>query len=307
MGEWTMKASKRMLVLFLGPAILAYVLMFLYPTLRTIYFSFFKVTAFAGAEPEFRGLKNYTELFATPLFVESFEVILKWWLIGGAALYAGAFLFTLLFMTGIRFKSFWRAVLYGPNIINVVAMTTMWAQYIYSPRYGLFKSFFEAVGLDSLASYQWTALNNLFLSVLLAYVWGSIGYFFLIIQSGVERIPVDLFEAAKIDGAGTFQSFFRITLPLLRDVLRVTTVMWSITAINMFAFPKTFTPVKQPRATTTPAIYLYQLAFGSSTEGGALGGHAIGKAAAAAVMLLVLVIVVSALISQLLKERRLEY
>ena len=302
-----MKASKRMLILFLTPAILAYVFIYLYPTVQTVYFSFFRVTQFAGAEPAFRGLKNYSDLIATPLFVESFEVILKWWLIGGAALFAGAFLFTILFMTGIRFKGFWRAVLYGPNIINVVAMTTMWAQYIYSPRYGLLKSLFEAVGVHSLTSIQWTAMDNLFWSVLIAYVWGSIGYFFLIVQSGVERIPVDLFEAARIDGANTLQSFFRITLPLLRDVLRVTTVMWSITAINMFAFPKTFTPVKQPRVTTTPAIYLYQLAFGTSTEGGAAGGHAIGKAAAAAVMLLVLIIVVSALISQVLKERGVEY
>ena len=302
-----MKASKRMLILFLTPAILAYVFIYLYPTVQTVYFSFFRVTQFAGAEPAFRGLKNYSDLIATPLFVESFEVILKWWLIGGGALFAGAFLFTILFMTGIRFKGFWRAVLYGPNIINVVAMTTMWAQYIYSPRYGLLKSLFEAVGLHSLATIQWTAMDRLFWSVLIAYVWGSIGYFFLIVQSGVERIPVDLFEAARIDGANTLQSFFRITLPLLRDVLRVTTVMWSITAINMFAFPKTFTPVKQPRVTTTPAIYLYQLAFGTSTEGGAAGGHAIGKAAAAAVMLLVLIIVVSTLISQLLKERDVEY
>jgi len=302
-----MKASKRILILFLTPAVLAYVFIYLYPTLQTAYFSFFEVTQFAGAELEFRGLKNYTQLLATPLFVESFEVILKWWLIGGAALFGAAFFFTLLFMTGIRFKRFWRAVLYGPNIINVVAMTTMWAQYIYSPRYGLLKSFFEAVGLHSLASIQWTSMNMLLRSVLIAYIWGSIGYFFLIINSGVERIPVDLFEAARIDGASTLQSFFHITLPLLRDVLRVTTVMWSITAINMFAFPKTFTPVIQPRVTTTPAIYLYQLAFGTSIEGGASGGHAIGKAAAAAVMLLILVIIVSALVSQLLKERDVEY
>ena len=302
-----MKASRRMLILFLGPAVLAYGFIYLYPTIQTVYFSFFDVRQFAGTELIYRGLRNYRELLATPLFVESFQVILKWWLIGGAALFASAFLFTVLFMTGIRFKSFWRAVLYGPNIINVVAMTTMWAQYIYNPRYGLLKSIFEAVGMQSLASVQWTSKEMLFTSVLMAYVWGSIGYFFLIINSGVERIPVDLFEAARIDGANTIQAFFYITLPLLRDVLRVTTVMWGIIAINMFAFPKTFTPVQQPRVTTTPAIYLYQLAFGTSTEGGAAGGLAIGKAAAAAVMLLILVIIVSYLFGQLLKQRDLEY
>jgi ABC-type sugar transport system permease subunit len=299
-----MKASKRLLILFLTPAVLAYVVIYLYPTLQTIYFSLFKVTSFAGAVPEYRGLKNYSELLRTPLFLESFQVIFKWWLIGGVALFGGAFLFTILFMSGIRGKRFWRAVIYGPNIINVVAMTTMWAQYIYNPRYGLLKTSFEAIGFHRLASVKWTSMDMLFWSVLLAYVWGSVGYFFLIILSGAERIPAELYEAARIDGANTFQAFFRITLPLLRDVLRVATVMWSIIAINMFAFPKTFNPVTQPRQTTTPAIYLYQLAFGSAQQA---GGLAVGKAAAAAVLLLILILVVSALLGQLLKQRDLEY
>jgi ABC-type sugar transport system permease subunit len=297
-----MKASRRMLFLFLAPALLTYVFIYVYPTLQTIYFSFHRVTAFAGGEIEFRGLRNYIELVRNPLFQEPFVIILKWWFFGGAALFGGAFFFTVLFMTGVRYKGFWRAVLYGPNLINVVAMTTMWSQYIYSARYGLLKTFFEAVGLHSLASIQWTSMAMLFRSVLIAYVWGSVGYFFVFVMSGVERIPTDLYEAARIDGANTLQAFFRITLPLLRDVLRVATVMWSITAINMFAFPKTFTPVAMPRQTTTPAIYLYQLAFGTTTEGA--GEFALGKAAAGCCLLLLLVIVVAAVIGQLLKERR---
>jgi ABC-type sugar transport system permease subunit len=297
-----MKASKRMLILFLTPALLTYTFIYVYPTLQTVYFGFHRVTAFAGGEIEFRGLRNYLELVRNPLFQETFGVVLKWWLIGGGSLFVGAFFFTLLFMTGIRYKSFWRAVLYGPNLINVVAMTTMWSQYIYNSRYGLLKTFFEAVGLEKLASIQWTSMEMLFRSVLMAYVWGSVGYFFLIVLSGVERIPTDLYEAARIDGANTLQAFFRITLPLLRDVLRVATVMWSITAINMFAFPRTFTPVQVPRQTTTPAIYLYKLAFGTTSEG--TGEFALGKAAAAACLLLILVIVVSNVIGQLLKERR---
>jgi ABC-type sugar transport system permease subunit len=153
-----------------------------------------------------------------------------------------------------------------------------------------------------MAEFQWTATENLLTAVLIAYIWGSIGYFFLFVYSGVERIPIDLYEVARIDGANTIQVFFRITLPLLRDVIRVATVMWSITAINMFAFPRTFAPVNTPVTIITPPIYLYRLAFGTSSE--ATGEFALGKAAAGSVLLLILVVLVAVLLNLVLKEKR---
>jgi ABC-type sugar transport system permease subunit len=300
-----MKPSKRMIVLFLAPALLFYFAIFFYPTLHTLYLSFLDVSSFLGSDAAFRGLRNYTELFRTPLFQESFINISKIWLLGGLGVFGLAFLFTVLLTSGIRGKSFFRAVIYLPNIISVVALTTMWTQYIYSPRFGLFKSFFEALGLKSLAAFQWTTPDHLFVSMLLAYVWGGVGWFMLIILAGVERIPFDLYEAARLDGAGLGQTFFQITLPLLRDVIRITVVMWSITVINLFAFPRTFTPVVQQTQTYTPAIYLYDLAFGANVQSTAATD--IGKAAAAAVSLLILVIVAAALINWLIKRDALEY
>lgn len=195
-------------------------------------------------------------------------------------------------------------MIFLPNIIPVVAATAMWTQYIYNPRYGFFKMLFETIGLDSLARIQWTSLDMLFWSMLIAYVWGGIGWFMMIILAGAERIPVDLYESAKLDGATLLHSFFLITLPLLRDVLRVATIMWSITVINLFAFPKTFTSVGQvPKQTTTPVIYLYELAFGQGQSGQPI----VGKAAAAGVSVLLMVIVISGLISRLIKQQDLEY
>jgi ABC-type sugar transport system permease subunit len=300
-----MKPSKQMIVLFLAPALLFYFVIFFYPTLHTIYLSFLGVSSFLGSDAVFRGLRNYTELFRTPLFQESFGNIAKIWLLGGLGIFGLAFLFTVLLTSGIRGKSFFRAVIYLPNIISVVALTTMWTQYIYSPRFGLFKSLFEALGLKALAEFQWTTPDHLFPSMLIAYVWGGVGWFMLIILAGVERIPFDLYEAARLDGAGLAQTFFQITLPLLRDVIRITVVMWSITVINLFAFPRTFTPVVQQTQTYTPAIYLYDLAFGANVQSTAATD--IGKAAAAAVSLLILVIIAAALINWLIKRDALEY
>lgn len=293
-----------MIFLFLTPAVLAYAIIFLYPTLQTIYFSFSEVSSFTADDIRFIGLQNYTRLFATKPFLLSYSNVFKVWLIGGAVIFGLAFLFTILLTSGIRGKSFFRAVIYLPNIINVVALATLWTQYIYQPRWGFFKTFFESLGLPNAAKFQWTSLDNLFWAMLIAYIWGAVGWFMLIVLAGVERIPVDYYEAAKLDGANLFQMFFLITLPLLRDVVRVALVMWSITAFNLFAFPRTFTPVAQPPETYTPAIYLYDLAFGGGTSSRATS---LGEAAAAGVSLLLLVVLVYLVMSRLIREERLEY
>ena len=286
--------------MFLTPAVVAYTLIFLYPTLRTIHLSLFEVSGFVGTEMTFRGLKNYQELFRTPLFIESIGNIMKIWLIGGFILFALVFMFSAMLSSGIRNKNFFRAIIYLPNLIPVVAMTTMWTQYIYNPRYGMLKTFFEFIGWESAAAIQWTSQDMLFWGMLIAYVWGGVGWFLLIILAGVERIPTHFYEAARLDGANQFKMFFQITLPLLRDVLRVAVVMWSITVLNLFAFAKVWTPVVQQRATYTPAIYLYELAFGGGSLG--QGGANVGKAAAVGVLLLVSVMLISSLISRVLKE-----
>jgi ABC-type sugar transport system permease subunit len=161
--------------------------------------------------------------------------------------------------------------------------------------------------MDGLAKTQWTSFDMIFWSMLIAYVWGGVGWYMLILLAGVERIPNDYYEAAKLDGANLFQMFYKITLPLLRDVLRVALVMWSIGVINLFAFPRAFTPVNLPKELMTPANYLYQLAFGMGSSGGGSSGLQVGKAAAIAVCLLVMVLFVSEGINRLLKPQALEY
>jgi ABC-type sugar transport system permease subunit len=302
-----MKPSKRMIIMFLTPALLAYAFIFLYPTLRTIYMSFFEVSGFVGMDMHYRGIANYRELYHTRLFRDSFVNIFRVWMIGGGVVFAAAFLFTVLLTSGIRGKKFFRAIIYLPNLIPVVAMATMWTQYIYNRRYGFFTHFFQALGMEGMAKTQWTSFDMIFWSMLIAYIWGSIGWYMLILLAGVERIPNDYYEAAKLDGANLFQMFYKITLPLLRDVLRVALIMWSITVINLFAFPRAFTPVNLPKELMTPANYLYQLAFGMGSGGGGSSGLQVGKAAAIAVCLLGMVLLVSEVINRLLKPQALEY
>lgn len=297
---------KRMILSFLAPTVILLLLIFLYPIIYTSYLSFTNAVSFSQTPESFRGMRNYLELLRTPLFLRSFRNIALIWLVGGASTFFLAFLFTALLNAGIRFKGFWRAVIYLPNIINVVALVAMWTQYIYNPRYGLLHTVFEKLGLQTLADIPWTSPGMLLWSMLIAFTWGAIGFNTLIILAGAERIPAELYEAARLEGAGLARSFISITVPLLRDVLRVAVTLWSINIINLFAFPKVFSPLGQTVNTYTPSIYMYELAFGGGGPS-ASGALQVGKAAAASVMLLLLVIVIAAVIGRMFGREQAEY
>jgi ABC-type sugar transport system permease subunit len=305
-----MKNDKRkMIFVFLAPAMVAYMFVSIYPVIHSTILSFFEVSAWSGSGMKFVRFNNFIELFQNPVFINSFGKIGIVWLLGGIGVFGSAFVFSALLTSGIKGKSFFRAVIYLPNLIPVVAAAAMWTQYTFSMRFGLLKNVFSTLGLESLANIEWTSHAVIFWAMLIAFVWGGIGFFLLILLAGVERVPVELLEAAKLDGASVIQTFVQITLPLLRDVIRVAVVMWSITVLNLFSFPRAFA-MTYPEV-TTPAIYLYQLAFGqaggSSGGAGANGVVYVGKAAAAGVILTIIVILVYGLLNVVFKEEKLEY
>ncbi len=298
--QWT-------LTILLAPAVIMFFLIFAYPLVRTIYLSFFQVTDLAATQRTFVGIRQYVELLHTRLFIVSFKNIFLIWFIGGIALFIWVFIFAMLLNSGIRGKKFFRAAIYLPNLIPAVAIVALWTQYIYNPRFGLWKTFFESIGLETIAKIQWNSPDLLLWGMMIAYVWGGIGWTLIIILAGMERIPHVYYEAARLDGASTLQQFRLITLPLLRDVLRVTVIFWSIGVINLFTFPKLWTPVVPQEGTYTPAIYLYEISFASNSQAASVATIDVGKGAAIAVMLLLIVLVVSFGINKLFPQDRLEF
>ena len=298
-------AARTLPTLFLAPTVLLFFLTFLYPLIMTFVLSVMKVDDFTLNGAQFVGLNNFQELLTTPLFLQSLKNIGLLWAVGGLVVFGLSFLFTsLLHSLPQGPRNFFRAMIFLPHIINVVAVVTLWSQYIYNPRFGFFKEFFGALGLTSLSNFAWTAPENVFWAMTLAYIWASLGWYTLVIMAGADQIPPELYEAAKLEGANSSQVFFGITLPLLRGVLNTCVVIWTIHVINVFAFVKAFNPVSMTSQTYTPAVYLYELAFGSPTSASEIQ---VGKAAAAAVMLLVLVLLSSNLLGRLMRHERVEF
>ncbi len=297
-----MKKNRAMIAAFVLPCTLSLLLMFLYPVARTIVMSFFdidSVTAAAGTW-KFNGLDNYKRIFGSATYLTSLSNMVKIWIVGGVLTLSIALLFAVILTSGIRFKKFFRAAIYLPNVISAVALATMWIQYVYNQDYGLLNNMLEMVGLDGV---RWLGTDMKFWAMLFAFVFGAVGYYMLIFISGIERIPQDLFEAATIDGATRIKQFFRITLPLLKGIIKTNITFWSINTITFFLWSKMFSPVSTEASTIVPVVYLYDTVFGSTGN----AERDAGAGAAVGVVLAIFVGAIYLITSKLLKDEDLEF
>lgn len=297
------KSRKLMIAVFTIPAILAFLIVYAYPVIRTIMMSFFNIRNVVSgmSDWEFRGIGNYVQLLQTPLFRQTWVTFLKIWVFGGIAVTALALLMAVILTSGVRFKSFFRAAIYLPNIISAVALANMWIHYAFNVRWGLFHNLFSMLGWESMADFQWTAPNNLFLSMMIAFCFGAVGYYMLIYISGIEKIPTDLYEAARIDGSSTWHSFLHITMPLLRGVFKTTMTLWTTNTLGFYIWSQMFSSNRDPSAQIlTPMYYMVRATFGDmATTTTTLNA---GLGAAICVMIMLAAITAFTTINHVLKD-----
>ena len=149
---------------------LLFCLIFIYPVSRTAIMSFFSVKSVTSAVStwSWAGLDNYIKLFHTPLFITSVINIGKIWLYCGIACLGLAIALAIILTSGLRGQKFFRAIIYMPNVIAAVAVGYMWLLYVYNAKFGLFHSFFTALGWKSMANFQWLGTDHMFLSMCIA-------------------------------------------------------------------------------------------------------------------------------------------
>lgn len=297
-----MKKNKSFIIAFIFPCVLSLLIMYLYPIIRTVIMSFFNIESVTAdvSDWTFNGIANYTKIFGSPTFVRAMTNLLLIWLIGGVIILTFSLLFAVILTSGIRFKKFFRAAIYLPNIISAVALATMWIQYIYNQDYGMLNQILRGLGLEGK---NWLGTDMKFWAMLAAFVFGAVGYYMLIFISGIERIPADLYEAATIDGANKVQQFGRITMPLLRSIIKTNITFWSVNCITFFLWSKMFSPVSTEAATIVPVVYLYDTVFGTvgSVQRDAGAGSAIG------VVLAFFVGLIYFIMNRLIKDDDLEF
>lgn len=282
------------------PATGLYLFFFLLPAVQAFIYSFYDWSGF-GTSMNFVGLGNYQELFNDRLFWKSMGNTIGILIVGGIVIFSLAFIMTIMISSGIRGKKFFRGVIFLPNIIAVIAVTTMW-NYLYTPNNGLLASLFKLVGLDDLAKFTWMGPDTIFVSMMIAIIWIEVGFYLVLLLAGVDKIPPDFFESAKLDGANQFQQFRHITVPLLWDVIIIGLVLWSIYAVKIFEFPFSFTGLEPNPNSYTVAVYSYVLGFGQRQP-----IYRLGYATAVGVMLLLVVILIVLIIRWLTRREVVQY
>lgn len=295
-----MKKKKWFVVRFLTPAMLCLLVIFLYPMVRTVLMSFNKVGFVTDSMKDWKfvGLDNYSKLLTSPLFRRSLINILKIWLIGGVIILSLAMLYSVIITSGIKGKNFWRSMLYLPHIISSVALASMWLQYVFNNQYGLFKRLFEFLHWDAMAQFQWTSSEHLFLAMMIAYGYAGIGFYMLIMVAGIDGISEDYYEASRIEGAGLVKQFFYITLPMLKDIVKRTIILYSAAAAGFFVYSTLFS-FNMENATVTPMVYMYEVVFGSGI-GTSAADLNVGAGATAGVLIMVLVLLVNTVLNRLI-------
>ena len=295
-----------MIVVFLTPAVLLFLGVFLYPIVRTIIMSLFKIEGVTDpmSKWSFVGLDNYIKLFNTSLFRTSFYNLFRIWLIGGLIVLSLSLLFAVILTSGIRGKKLFRAIIYMPNIVSAGALATMWLQYVYSPQFGLVKNVLKALGLEELSRVQLLDTDHKFWSLLIAYCFGMVGYHMLIWLSGIERISPEFYEAATIDGANKLNQFRYMTLPLLKGVFKTNLTMWTVSSVGFFVWSQLFSNVTADTQTITPYVYMYMQIFGG---GNTVTERNSGLGAAIGVLLSICVVVVFTICNKAIRDDDLEF
>jgi len=287
-----LKRNKAVIITFLTPAVLCYLTVFLYPTIRTAAMSFFAVESVSDPVSAwaFNGFANYLKLFETPIYIQSLKNIWRLWFFGGLGVMFMALVFAVILTGDLKGTKFFRAAIYLPNVVSAVAMGTMWLNYVYNSEYGLLTSVLGFLGMEGANHILWTGPGLRFWTMLTAYCFGMVGYHMLIFISGMEQIPEDYYEAALIEGAGTLRRFYFITLPFIRGVTRTNIVMWTVFTVGFFVWGQLFSPVNLSYDTVAPMNYMYQLVFGASSAATTVRDSGAGAAIGVTMMLSVIIV-----------------
>lgn len=277
--------------LMLAPALLLFAVFMAYPLVNTVISSFYEYS-FSSQTRVFIGLNNYLQLLRDPVFwvgLRNNLIVLVGSVVaqvGGGLILAGVL------NRGIsrRWSAVAQTVIFVPMVMSNVAVGLLW-QFVFNPSIGILDSALKLMGVAP-PLLGWLGDPNLAIySVLLVACWQYTGFMTVILFAGMQSVPIELYEAATLEGASEPQLFFYVTIPVIRKVILAATLITMIGAFKVFDLVYVLTAGGPANASEVLGTYLYKNAFTLDR---------MGYASAIAVVLLVLTLLLS------LTQRRLE-
>ncbi len=288
-------AQRRIIIPFLLPALLLLGVFFLYPLVRTVDISFTEWTR--TGDYSYVGGENYTRLFDDPGYLNALKNAFLFTLVGGCMLFPVAIAIAWALNQRIHGERFFRFVVFAPVVLSAAVVALMW-KFVYHPTLGLINPALEGLGLGALARTWLGDASTALPAVAFTTVWHGIGIWVVLLSAGFERLPADVLEAGRIDGAGEWRLFRSVMLPMLRDLFRILVVLWIVQSMQAFAFVFIMTGGGPYGSTDIVGTLMYRIAFER---------YEFGYAAAMGVGLVVIMLIVTQIVNKVMKRDELQY
>ena len=238
------------------PNVIGFFMFMLVPVVATFVLSFMKYDMLT--KPKFVGLGNYITMFKDPIVWEVTKNTALYTLLTVPFGMCISLLLAVMLDQKIAFRRFYRAAFFLPSITSMVVVAIVW-QWIYNPEFGIMNYFLSLFGIQGP---KWLLDSHTsLLSLAIVGIWKSAGYNMIIFLSGLQGISTTYYEAAKLDGAGLWQQFRYITLPLLKPTTFFIFVMAVISSFQVFDQVMLMTEGGPGRSSSVLVHYLYQNAF----------------------------------------------
>ena len=274
--------------IFAGPALIVIGVFFGIPVFAALLLSLTDFDLYALADMNnlrFVALGNYAELLRAPMFWKSLANT-SYFVAVGVPLSIAVSLGTAMLLNArvVRFRSLFRTALFAPVVTTLVAVAVIW-RYLFHTTYGLVNWALGHLGIapvDWLGDPAWAMPT-----IMLFAVWKNFGYNMVIFLAGLQTIPQDLYEAARIDGASKWRQFLHITLPMLGPVLLVVGVITISGYFQLFAEPYVMTRGDPLQSTVSVLYFMYEEGF---------KWWNLGRASAVAFMLFLIILAITTLL-----------
>jgi ABC-type sugar transport system permease subunit len=296
------KSRRSLIIPFLLPQTVLYIIFTLIPLGLTVLYS---MTDWHGPTLKFNfvGLHQFRIIPIDTSFLNAVQNNFYFMLVGGLLMLIPAMIIAWALHEPIRFKPIFRFIVLAPTVLAASVVGLMW-KWMYNPSFGLFNPLLKAIGLEKFAIAWLGEPDTALTAVIIAMVWYKLGLWVMLLTAGLERIPEEMLDAAKIDGAGEWMLLFKITLPLMWETLRVVLILWIVLGLQEFTIiyvmtgPTTFTVGGPLGSTELMATYVFKNAFSTFNWAYAMS---------MAVIMLIMIFVLSGFSNRLTQRETIEY
>lgn len=246
------------MVVFLGLPLTIFVVFVIWPFVQAFYYS---LTNWSGFTPDmdFIGLANYQKLLADDIFMTAlWNNVLLAIVVPLVTIVLSLALATMVTVggsghgavRGLRNSSFYRVVSFFPYTIPAIITGLLWAQ-MYDPSRGLLNGLLTGIGLESFESFPWLGDTRTAMpAIMFVIIWSFVGFYMVLFVAAIKGIPSEMYDAARIDGAGRLRTAFSVTIPLIRENVQTAYIYLGILALDAFVYMQAMNPGGGPENST---------------------------------------------------------